>query len=319
MSRSPAPAAKRKFNQDFSLRTLRKDARRNWELYLFSIPGLVLLVTFYYIPMYNGIMMSFVDYIPKLGVNGSDFVGLKHFRQLISAHSFWTNFSNTIKISVYSLAASFPLPILFALMLNDLPFLRYKKIVQSVSYAPNFLSVVVVVGVMNMFLSAQGPFSTFANALGLTFRNIVGQQSSFRHMYVWSGIWQSMGYSSILYVAALANVDLQLVDAAKIDGASKLQIIWHIDLPHIAPTAVIMLIFAIGGIMNVGFEKVLLMQTPLNLKTSEVLSTYVYKIGILYTKYSFASAVGLFNSVINFALLFLANQLTKRISSTSLW
>jgi len=227
---------------------------------------------------------------------------------------------NTLGLSIYSLLAGFPLPILLAVMLNETTSLRFKKTVQMVTYAPYFISTVVMVSIVMQFLD---PRIGFANRvivlLGGQARNFMGQESLFQSIYVWSGIWQNTGYGAIIYIAALSGIDPTLYEAAYIDGASRLQKVIHIDLPGILPTVVILLILSIGSIMNVGFEKVFLMQNPLNLGTSEIIATYVYKLGILNAQFSFGTAVGLFNSVVNLILIASVNQIARRIGQTSLW
>lgn len=297
----------------------KKEMQRNKELYLFCIPGLILIIIFNYIPMYDGIMISFKKFMPRLGVAGSPWIGLKNFEKFFSSYNWLVYLKNTMRLSLYSLVVGFPAPIIFAIMVNEIVFKKYKRVVQTISYAPNFISVVVLVGMLNMFFDSQGLVNHIMTLLGGNTVNFAAKNNLFPHMYVWSGIWQTVGYSSIIYIAVLTSVDPQLVDAARIDGASKLQRIRNIDIPILIPTTIIMLIFAIGGIMNVGFEKVLLMQTPYNLEYSEVIPTYVYKVGIVNSQYSFSSAIGLLNSVINFILLTIANLFTRKVTETSLW
>lgn len=298
---------------------LLRNIRVNWELYIFCIPGLVLLILFYYTPMYDGIVMAFKDYLPSKGISGSAWVGLKNFNRLFGSYNFWLYLKNTLTLSLYSLVAGFPLPIIFALMINEAKKLAFKKVVQTISYAPNFISTVVLVGMLNLFFSPVGIVNNLAQALGFEPVQFFMNASYFPHLYVWSGIWQSLGFNSIIYIAALSNIDPQLCEAAIIDGASRLKRIWYIDLPGIAPTAVILLILSIGSIMGVAFEKILLMQNPLNLEISEVIATYVYKVGIVSARFSFSAAVGIFNSVVNFILLILVNFIVGRISDTKLW
>ncbi len=301
------------------VRALGRDIRRNWELYLFSLPGLALIIIFNYLPMYDGILMSFKNYVPKLGVNGSEWVGLKNYERFFSSYNFWKYLWNTLRLSLYSLAISWPAPIILALMVHELNGKWFKRIFQTVSYAPYFISTVVIVGMMNLMFDEKGLVNNLIGILGAQPVNFALKISNFPHMYVWSGIWQGVGYGAVVYIAALSAVDPQQLEAAKIDGATKLQRIWYIELPCILPTAVIMLIFAFGSLLGSAFEKILLMQTPLNLEYSEVISTYVYKVGLLDSKFSFSAAVGMFNSVSNFVLLTLVNFIARRISSTSLW
>jgi len=298
---------------------LLKNIKVNWELYLFCIPGLVLLIIFYYTPMYDGVAMAFKDYMPSKGVAGSEWVGLKNFKRLFNTYNFWQYLKNTLTLSLYSLIAGFPLPIIFALMINEVRNKRFKKIIQTISYAPNFISTVVLVGMINLFFSPVGIVNNIIRGIGFEEVQFFMDSSYFPHLYVWSGIWQSLGFNSIIYIAALSNIDPQLCEAAIIDGASKLKRIWYIDLPGIVPTAVILLILSVGSIMGVAFEKILLMQSPLNLEVSEVISTYVYKVGIVSARYSFSAAVGIFNSVVNFILLIIVNFVAGKLSETKLW
>lgn len=302
--------------------TFRKSYLRNWQLYCFLILPIIYLILFAYIPM-AGVQIAFKDYNFTDGIWGSPWVGLKNFQRFFNMHNFWQILGNTLQVSFYSLLASFPLPIILALLLNSFPSQRYKKIVQTISYMPHFISTVVIVGmVTQLFNPHMGVFGILYSAItGHTMPDLIGSASAFPHLYVWSGIWQSMGWSSIIYIAALSNVDTGLHEAAEIDGATRLQRVWYIDLPCILPTATIMLILSAGGIMNVGFEKVYLMQNSLNIVASEVISTYVYKVGMTMGTgdFSFATAIGLFNSVINFAMLIFVNFISKKLSSTALW
>ena len=292
---------------------------KNWELYLFCIPGLVLLIIFYYIPMFDGILMSFKDYKPRLGVIGSPWIGLHNYRLFLSSFYFWNYLINTLRTSLYSISVSFPLPIVFAIMVNSLRPKILKRPVQTISYAPNFVSVVVVIGMINLFFSDVGLINNVIRFFGKDTVMFFAKGSNFTHFYAWSGVWQTLGYSSILYLAVLSNVDVQQLEAATIDGATKMQKIIHIEFPTLIPTATIMLIFNIGNIMGPLFEKILLLQNAVNLDYSEVISTYVYKVGIINSKFSFSAAVGMFNSVANFILLTAANLIARKVGETSLW
>ncbi|MDD2502442.1 MAG: ABC transporter permease subunit [Clostridia bacterium] len=298
---------------------LKRNVRTHWELYLFCIPGLILIVIFNYIPMYSGILMSFMNYIPRRGLSGSEWIGIENFRIFFSSFYFKQYLWNTLRVSIYSLVAGFPLPIILAIMINEIISPRFKKTFQTISYAPYFISMVVIVSMLKLFFSEVGIVNSIITLLGGESVYFEAKAGTFPHMYVWSGIWQSTGYSSVLYLATLSSVDPQLIDAARIDGANKVQRIWNIDIPAILPTATIMLIFAVGSLLSVGFEKVLLMQTPINIEYSEIISTYVYKVGILMSKMSFSAAVGLSNSIANFILLVTVNFIVKRMSETSLW
>lgn len=232
----------------------------------------------------------------------------------------WLLIKNTIGISFYSLIAGFPIPILLALALNEIRTGYFKKTVQMVTYAPHFISTVVMVSIIILMLSPHvGVVDKLFTLLGFPMTNFMGIPEYFKSIYVWSGVWQGMGYSSIIYIAALAGVDPSLYEAAKMDGASRLRKIWHIDLPSLIPVTVIMLILSLGSIMGVGFEKIYLMQNPLNTSASEVISTYVYKVGLIGANFSFSSAVGFFNSIINLILLVIVNGISRKVSQNSLW
>ncbi len=293
--------------------------KRHWQLYLVLLLPLLYITVFRYWPMY-GVQIAFRDFTPVEGISGSPWVGLTHFERFFNSYQFWNLLRNTVGISFYSLLASFPLPIILAIAINEARRYYFKKTVQMVTYAPHFISTVVMVGIILQFLDPRlGVIARIISALGGTPQNYMGQAGLFQSIYVWSGVWQGMGYASIIYIAALSSIDPQLEEAAVIDGASRVQKIWYIDLPSIAPTAVILLILNVGQVMNVGFEKIYLMQNPLNLTTSEVISTYVYKVGLLGAQYSFAAAVGLFNSVIDLILLVTVNLIARQVSETSLW
>ncbi|QGR00100.1 sugar ABC transporter permease [Paenibacillus psychroresistens] len=265
-------------------------------------------------------VLAFKNYNVIKGIWGSPWVGTKYFDLFFSNPAFKTLIKNTLYISFYQLAVGFPIPILLALALNEVKNIRFKKVVQLVTYAPYFISTVVMVSVVMLFLSPRlGIVNLIANSFGFESINYLGEAGMFRSIYVFSDVWQTMGYSAVIYLAALAGIDPSLYEAAKVDGASRFKKILNVDLPGIMPAAVIILILSVGSIMAVGFEKMYLLQNPLNLSTSEIISTYVYKIGLLNANYSFATAVGLFNSVINLLLLLVVNSTAKRISSSSLW
>lgn len=291
----------------------------NYQLYLFVLPALLYLILFYYWPMY-GVQIAFKDFNAALGITDSPWVGLKHFIRFINVYSFRDIIANTIGISLFQLLIAFPAPIVLALLINEIKSTRFKKIVQTVTYAPHFISTVVLVSMLMLILNpSYGVVNQITSFFGAAAHDFMADERWFKSIYVFSDIWQNAGWSSIIYLATLAGVDPELHEAAMIDGASRLRRIWHINLPGIAPTIVILFIFAAGGIMSVGFEKVYLMQNPLNLASSEVISTYVYKMGLLNHQFSFSAAVGLFNSGINFILLIAVNVLAKRFSETSLW
>ena len=281
-------------------------------LLLMLVPGLLLTFVFRYIPMY-GVLIAFKDYNPLKGVMGSDWVGFSEFIKFLSSPNFGVLLSNTLKLSVYGLLLGFLPPIILAIMLNQLLSDKAKKRIQLVLYAPNFISVVVIVGMIFLFFSVGGPVNAILGMFGID-ANFLTDPDFFRPLYILSGIWQGMGWASTLYTATLVNVDTSLIEAAKLDGANIFQRIWHIDLPALKPVMVIQFVLAAGGIMNVGYEKAFLMQTSLNLTSSEIISTYVYKIGLVSGDYSYSTAVGLFNALINIILLIAVNKVVKRIN-----
>lgn len=281
-------------------------------LLLMLLPGLALTFIFRYIPMY-GVLIAFKDYNPLRGVLGSEWIGFTEFTKFLSSPNFGNLLANTLKLSIYSLLLGFLPPIILAIMLNQLLSDKAKKRIQLVLYAPNFISVVVIVGMIFLFFSVGGPVNSILGKFGLE-TNFLTDPDFFRPLYILSGIWQGMGWASTLYTATLVNVDPALIEAAKLDGANILQRIWHIDLPALKPMMVIQFILAAGGIMNVGYEKAFLMQTSLNLTSSEIISTYVYKIGLISGDYSYSTAVGLFNALINVILLIAVNKFVQRIN-----
>ena len=297
---------------------LKKDLINNRGLYALVIPGFVMLIIFSYIPMY-GIIMAFQDYDPALGIGGSEWVGFENFIRFFHGYYFAEVLQNTLLISLFSLAVGFIFPLIFALSINNVENLAFKKFVQMISYAPYFISVVVVVAMINIFFgSTGGVLNNFLEVLGTGAKiDWITNPKSFYALYVWSGLWQILGWNSIIYVSALSNVNPELYEAATLEGATKLQKIWFIEIPSILPTIVTLLILSAGSILGVGFEKVYLMQNPDNLATSEVISTYVYKKGILSSDYGFGTAVGLFNSVISFLVLLLVNFLAKKFTKYS--
>lgn len=300
---------------------IKRRLAEDWELYLFLLPALLYLIVFAYLPMF-GIVIAFKDFKPFQGIFGSNWVGLKHFSRLFQMRQFPRLITNTLRLSLYSLIAGFPLPILLALALNSCTAPRYKRIVQTVTYAPHFISTVVVTGMVLIFFApSTGIVQSILRRLGLLDGNlmVLMRKEAFPHLYVWSGVWTELGWGSIVYLSALSGVDPALHEAAITDGASKFRRAIHIDLPCIVPTIIITLILRTSSIMGVGFEKVFLLQNSMNLDTSEIISTYVYKVGIQEGQYSFSTAVGLFNSVINFILLIVVNSLSRRMGETSLW
>ena len=294
---------------------------RNWGLYLLLLPALTLLICFTYKPMY-GVLIAFKEYKPVKGILGSAWADpwYKYFKKFFDSFQFKTTIRNTLVITLYSMLVMFPLPIILALGINQLKNRTYRKIFQTVTYMPHFISTVVMVGLLTLLLSpGSGLLGAVCGMLGIEAPNFLGQPSAFKHLYVWSDVWQHVGWDSIIYIAALSSVDPSLYEAATVDGATNLQKIKYVDIPMLVPTAVIMLIMRFGSLMSLGFEKVYLMQNDLNLTASEVISTYVYKIGIINVQYSYSAAINLFSTVINFILLILVNQISKKVSDNSLW
>lgn len=300
---------------------LMKRVRINYQLYLIILLPITWLIIFRYIPMF-GAVIAFKDFKSTAGIFGSKWIGFKNFTRFFDSYNFWNVLRNTVGISVYQLVAGFPLPIILALALNACLHKRYKKVVQMVTYMPHFISVVVLVGMILQFTSPRvGIINNFIQIFGGEPIDFMSKPSLFSSLYVWSGVWQNCGWGTIVYLAALAGVDTELHEAAMIDGASRFQRVCHIEFPLILPTTITMLILQFGNIMNIGFEKVFLMQNSLNRDASEVISTMVYKVGLsaALPDYSYATAIGLFNSVINLVLVIVVNRISKRVSNTSLW
>jgi putative aldouronate transport system permease protein len=294
-----------------------------WELYLFVLPVIIYLAIFSYGPMY-GVIIAFKDFKPYKGYLGSDWVGLKHFIRLFGLRKFPIVVGNTVVLSVYSLLAGFPLPILLALALNSCSGHRFKRTVQTITYAPYFISTVVLVGMlMQIFHPLTGVYGVIAKLLtGSVPPDLFAKPQVFPHLYVWSGVWQTFGYSSIIYIAALTNVSAELHEAAEVDGAGRFKRVLHIDFPALLPTIIIMLILRTGSILSIGFEKAFLMQNTLNLSQSEIISTFVYKKGLASgasNDYSYSAAIGMFNSVVNLIMITLVNAVARKCGESSLW
>jgi putative aldouronate transport system permease protein len=291
--------------------------RKIWPLYLFAFPMVAYFVIFHYYPMY-GLQIAFKKYIATSGIWGSPWVGFDHFERFFNSFQFFRVVKNTLLINVYQLIL-FPISIIVALSLNEVGSKKYKKLVQTVTFAPHFISVVVMAGIILVFLNpATGMINQLIQVMGFEPIAFIEEPGWFKSIFVWSGEWQNLGWGAIIYLAALAGIDPQLHEAAKVDGASRLQRIYHINIPGILPTIIILLILNMGNFMAIGFEKVYLLQNQLNMEASDVIQTYVYRSGILGAQYSFSAAVGLFNNLINFMLLLLFNQLARR-TGTSLW
>ena len=268
----------------------------------------------------GGVLIAFEDYNVIDGVFGSKWVGLEYFRRFLASPDFMNYLVNTLKLSIYGLLWGFPIPIILALMLNSFRHKRYRKVIQTVTYAPNFISTVVMCGMIILFLSPSvGVINHVLEAIGIPAVNFMAKKAYWRHIYVWTGVWQSTGWSSVIYFAALAGISPELHEAAKVDGATKLQLIRHIDLPLIMPTATILLIMNCGSILSVGFEKAFLLQNNLNASVSEIISTYVYKVGLINNDMSYSSAIGLFNTIVNMVMLIIVNTISDKLSGNSLW
>ncbi len=295
---------------------VRRDLRRNKHIYLMLLPVILYYLVFHYGPMY-GAIIAFQDFNPVKGVFGSKWVGLQNFQDFFSSVFFGRLMFNTVAISVLEIVFGFPAPIILALLINELRGNPFRRLVQTVTYLPHFISVVVIVGMLFDFFARDG----VANQLLSLSDPIAFMQSPewFRQLFVGSGIWQQVGWGSIVYLAAIATIDAALYEAAKVDGANRFRQIWHITLPGILPTIVILLILRLGSVMSVGYEKIILMYNPLTYETADVISTYVFRRGVLQADFSFSAAVGLFNSVINFGLLIGANRLSRRLTGSGLW
>ncbi|MBQ8814268.1 MAG: sugar ABC transporter permease [Lachnospiraceae bacterium] len=297
--------------------------RRDWQLYVFLLIPITYILIFAYAPM-GGIVMAFQDYSARKGILGSDWVGLDNFRRFFESYNSRRAITNTIVLSLYTIVAGFPIPICFALMLNSLRREKFKKVTQTIVNMPHFISVTVMVGIlMQIFNPRTGLYGAIGEWITGNYPgDILGSAAAFRHLYVWSGIWQNFGWNSVIYTAALSSVDPTYHEAAMLDGATRLQRVRHVDIPAILPTVVTMLILRMGSVMSIGFEKVYLMQNGLNMATSDIISTYVYQVSLAadgISDFSYATAIGLFNNVIEFILITIVNKISKKVSETSLW
>ena len=297
----------------------KRKIKSNIPLYVLLFPSIILLIMFAYIPML-GLVIAFKDYSPANGLLNSPWAGFKYFTQFFNSVQFGTTMMNTLKISIYSILVGFPLPILLALLCNQLRTGKFKKVFQVTTYLPHFISTMVMCGMIILFLSPNsGLVANIFKSLGWTMPNLLSKPDSFAGVYVWSDVWQHIGWDSIIYLAALSAIDPTYYEAATMDGASRMQKILNIDLPLLLPTAMILLILRAGSLLSIGFEKVLLLQNPLNLAGSEVISTYVYKVGMLNFQYSYSTAIGLFNTVVNLIILLSVNWFSKRYTKTGLF
>lgn len=309
--------------EDRILKEARKKQRRkkfksSLPLYLLLSPSLILLLFFSYFPMY-GLIIAFKDYVPTLGFWGSPWVGFKHFTQFFNSYQFGLTIRNTLSISLYSILVGFPIPIGIALLSNQIRREKFKKVFQVTTYLPHFISTMVMAGMILLFLSpSTGLVANFLNLFNIEMPNLLSDPNFFNDVYVWSDVWQHAGWDSIIYLAALSSIDPTYYEAADMDGASRFQKILHIDIPMLIPTTMILLILRAGSVLSIGFEKVLLLQNPLNLAGSEIISTYVYKVGLQSYQYSLSTAIGLFNTIVNLLILLTVNWLSKRATKTSL-
>lgn len=295
-----------------------EEVRRSRPLYLLMLPSIIIFALFTYYPMY-GIVIAFKNFTPADGIMGSSWAGLKYFKQYFNSYQFGLTIKNTIIISLYTIAVTFPLPVIMGLLVNQMKAQKFKKFFQVSTYLPHFISTVVMAGMLILFLSPSiGIIAKLVGLLGFKLPNLMGSAKAFPHIYVWSEAWQHVGWDSILYIATLSSVDPTLYEAATMDGANKWHKMIHIDVPALLPTATIMFIMRMGSVMSVGFEKVYLLQNTLNSTSSEIISTYVYKMGLVSSQYSLSAAIGLFNNIINLVLLLAVNFLSSKMSDTSL-
>ena len=317
MTKQLSPAEKAKATSE-RRRLIRRDWKMNKAVYLMAVPVIVYFFIFNYIPM-GGILMAFEDYSIKKGIFGSTFVGFDNFIRFFNSIYCWRVIRNTLLISLYGLLFSFPFPIIFALCLNEIRNTKFKKLTQTISYLPYFISIVVVVSILQDFTSADGVLTQLAAALGDTGGALWSRPEWFRTIYIGSNIWQHLGYNSIIFISALAAIDQELYEAAVIDGAGRWKQTLYITLPELSSTIVVLLILRLGQIMNVGYEKTILMYSPATYETADVIASYVYRVGIEDADYGYSTAINFFNSVVNFLVLFVANAISRKLSETSLW
>jgi len=297
---------------------LKLDFKNHWQIYLMAVPVILYFAIFNYAPMV-GIIMAFQKYQIRKGIFGSQFIGMTNFMRFFSGPYFWRTLRNTLLISLYGLLLSFPLPIVFALCLNEVRNTRFKKIVQTISYLPYFISVVVVVSILFDFGKSNGILTQLAMKFGWSGGAIIASDKWFRTLYIGSNLWQHLGYNSIIFISAVAAIDPTLYEAARIDGANRWQQTLHVTIPGIASTIVVLLILRLGQIMGVGYEKIILMYGPSTYETGDVIASYVYRTGILDADYSYSTAVNLFNSVVNLIVLWTANTISRKVNETSIW
>ncbi len=297
----------------------KKALRRDWQLLLLCVLPFLYFLIFHYLPMY-GVQIAFKNFQASKGIWGSEWIGFDYFKRFFTSYQFWPLIKNTLSLSFTQLIFGFPIPIILAILLNQMKNKRFKKLVQTVTYCPHFISIVVLTGMLYIFLSPRsGLINNLVTFFGGEAKHYLGDPSWFSTIFVSSGVWQNAGWSAIIYIAALAGISPDLYEAAQIDGASKWQIVRHIDLPGILPTATMMLILEMGKIMNIGFQKAYLMQNGLNITASEIIPTYIYKIGMVDSQYSYSAAISLFNNIINIILLVAVNKIAQKTSDNSLW
>lgn len=294
------------------------DIKRHFCIYLLALPVIAFYILFHYIPMY-GALIAFQDYIPAKGMLESAWVGAKHFISFFQDPYFFRILKNTLSISLLSILFGFPAPIIFALLLNEVRSSAFKRTVQTLTYLPHFISTMVICGMIATFVGRNGFINDIIAALGGERSNLLARPEMFRPVYILSDIWQGIGWGSIIYLSALAGIDPELYEAAEMDGASKIKQIWHVTLPCILPTIVIMLILRMGSLLSVGYEKIILLYNSMTYETADVISSYVYRRGLQEANYSYSAAVGLFNSFVNFFVIFVSNSISRRVGETSLW
>lgn len=300
-------------------RMIKKDMKKNWFVYLLAVPVVAWFLIFCYGPMW-GVMIAFKDFKPLLGFGESEWVGFKHFVDFFQGPYFWRVVKNTLLLNVWGIVFGFTAPIILALMLNEIRSTKFKKTVQTITYMPHFISLVVVCGIIHIFVADEGVVTQLVQFItGKEYSSLLGYPDLFRPIYTFSGIWQSIGWDSIIYLAAMSSIDTSLYEAADIDGVGRIKKMWHITLPQISPVIIILFIFAIGGLMSSGYEKIILLYNPLIYDTADVIASYVYRRGLREASLSYSTAVGLVSSVVNFGLLWMTNQIAKRRSEASLW
>ncbi|CAM4467662.1 ABC transporter permease [Paenibacillus typhae] len=313
---APVPAAAKPKKTG---RIIKKDLKKNWFVYLLAVPVVAWFLIFCYGPMW-GVLIAFKDFKPLLGFNASEWVGLKHFADFFGGPYFWRVVKNTLMLNVWGIVFGFTAPIILALLLNEIRAEKFKKTVQTITYMPHFISLVVVCGIIHIFAADEGIVTQILQLItGKEYSSLLGYSSFFRPIYTFSGIWQSIGWDSIIYLAAMSSIDTSLYEAAEIDGVGRIKKMWHITLPQISPVIIILFIFAIGGLMSSGYEKIILLYNPLIYDTADVIASYVYRRGLREASLSYSTAVGLVSSIVNFGLLWMTNTLAKRRSETSLW